>query len=143
MASPHAHEQRAVFSMEDVAQHVAQDDCWLAIHGKVYNVTTFMDDHPGGDDVLLQAAGKDATAEFEDVGHSEAAIEQMKDFYVGECPHVVEKAAPSASVAEAGLASPSPTNSAGVWSKIIQFLVPLVLLGVAVLLRKYGKKEEV
>jgi hypothetical protein len=78
-----------------------------------------------------------------DVGHSEAAIEQMNDFYVGECPQAVEKAAPPSSVAEAGLASASPTNSVGVWSKIIQFLVPLVLLGVAVLLRTYGKKEEV
>lgn len=91
-------------------------------------------------------SGRDATDEFEDVGHSKAAIEQMQDFYVGECPQVLEKAT-SLSVTEEDLAiggsasPPAPTNSVGILSKIIQFLVPLVLLGVAVALRKYGKKE--
>ena len=38
--------------------------------GKVYDVTPFMDDHPGGGEIMLGAAGKDGTDDFEDVGHS-------------------------------------------------------------------------
>lgn len=73
-------------------------------------------------------------------------MEQMKDFYVGECPSVLqEKAAPSVAAADsvlvgsAGIAA--PTKSVGILSKFLQFLVPLVLLGVAFALRKYGKED--
>ncbi|KAG0556115.1 hypothetical protein KC19_11G027300 [Ceratodon purpureus] len=103
-----------------------------------------MDDHPGGDDVLMQVAGKDATEEFDDVGHSKSAIEQLKDFYVGECPEVLEKKISSVAATNSKLAAsdgPTLTNSVGIFSKVLQFLVPLVLLGVAVALRKYGKKD--
>ena len=41
-----------------------------ALAGKVYDVTPFMDDHPGGGEIMLSAAGKDGTQDFEDVGHS-------------------------------------------------------------------------
>jgi len=47
------------------------------------------------------------------------------------------------SEAEAKLAasdSPTLANSVGIFSKVLQFLVPLVLLGVAVAIRKYGRK---
>ncbi|MBA0834308.1 hypothetical protein Goarm_006674, partial [Gossypium armourianum] len=48
----------------------------------VYNVTQFLEDHPGGDEVLLAASGKDATNDFEDVGHSDDAREQMQKYYI-------------------------------------------------------------
>jgi len=34
--------------MEEVAQHKAKNDVWLAIDGKVYDVTEFLSEHPGG-----------------------------------------------------------------------------------------------
>ncbi|KAI9615622.1 hypothetical protein H4Q26_011564 [Puccinia striiformis f. sp. tritici PST-130] len=40
----------------------------LVISGKVYAIAKFIEDHPGGDEVLLTEAGKDATESFEDVG---------------------------------------------------------------------------
>ncbi|NXW43506.1 CYB5B protein, partial [Nyctiprogne leucopyga] len=40
--------------------------------------------HPGGEEVLLEQAGRDATESFEDVGHSTDAREMLKQYYVGE-----------------------------------------------------------
>ncbi|GKU98636.1 hypothetical protein SLEP1_g11611 [Rubroshorea leprosula] len=51
---------------------------------KVYDVANFLEDHPGGDEVLLSATGKDATDDFEDVGHSTSARELMAKDQVGE-----------------------------------------------------------
>ena len=71
-------------ALAEVEKHVAPDDLWLVIAGKVYDVTAFMDDHPGGGEIMLNAAGKDGTDDFEDVGHSPNAYEQLKKFYIGE-----------------------------------------------------------
>ncbi|XP_025064926.1 cytochrome b5 type B [Alligator sinensis] len=46
--------------------------------------------HPGGEEVLLEQAGRDATESFEDVGHSIDAREMLKQYYIGEvhpCDH--------------------------------------------------------
>ena len=67
----------------ELCRHNAYDDLWLAIDGIVYDVTPFMDDHPGGGDIMLSAAGKDGTDDFEDVGHSPHARELLKRFKVG------------------------------------------------------------
>lgn len=78
------------------------------------------------------------------MGHSKAAIEQTKDFYVGECPEVLEKKLAATESKPAGSSATAvATNNVGLLSKIFQFLVPLLLLGLAVALRKYGKKEDI
>ncbi|KAE8730017.1 Cytochrome b5 isoform A [Hibiscus syriacus] len=73
-----------LYSMEEAYQHNTKEDCWVVIDGKVYDVTDYLDDHPGGDDVVLAATGKDATDEFEDAGHSKGAKELMQNFCIGE-----------------------------------------------------------
>ncbi|KAL1226428.1 Cytochrome b5 isoform E [Cardamine amara subsp. amara] len=50
----------------------------------VYDVTPFMDDHLGGDEVFLSSTGKDATNDFEDVGHSDIARDMIEKYYIGE-----------------------------------------------------------
>ncbi|KAF9012545.1 glyoxylate dehydrogenase [Cyathus striatus] len=49
-------------SGETVAQHASRDSCWIIVHSKVYDVTEFLDEHPGGSKIILKYAGKDATA---------------------------------------------------------------------------------
>ncbi|GFP87299.1 cytochrome b5 isoform a [Phtheirospermum japonicum] len=73
-----------LFTMEEAAQHNTNEDCWVVIDGKVYDVSSYLDEHPGGDDVLLKAAGIDATEGFEDAGHSKTARELLEQFCIGE-----------------------------------------------------------
>lgn len=46
-----------VVTPEELQDHSSNKDCWLAIHGKVYDITNYLVDHPGGDDVMLEHAG--------------------------------------------------------------------------------------
>eukprot|EP00842_Homolaphlyctis_polyrhiza_P006381 jgi/Hompol1/6744/HPOL_005062-RA len=52
------------FTVQDLAEHKTRTDAWLALRGKVYNVTRYIDFHPGGAGQLLRGAGKDATELF-------------------------------------------------------------------------------
>jgi len=49
----------------ELAHHSTPDDCWIAVRGKVYDVTRYLDFHPGGRDVLTAHGGRDATAAFD------------------------------------------------------------------------------
>lgn len=50
----------------------------------MFDVTKFLDEHPGGEEVLLEQAGGDASESFEDVGHSSDARELMMTYLIGE-----------------------------------------------------------
>ncbi|KAJ3570785.1 hypothetical protein NPX13_g5611 [Xylaria arbuscula] len=57
----------APLSGPDVAKHSDKESCWVVIHGKAYDVTEFLPEHPGGMKIILKYAGKDATAEFDPI----------------------------------------------------------------------------
>lgn len=48
----------AEFDMDEVKKHDKEDDCWLVIGGKVYDVTAYLPEHPGGADIMLGSTGK-------------------------------------------------------------------------------------
>lgn len=73
-----------VIPLAEIRRHNSLGDLWVAINGKVYDITKFVDQHPGGDEVLLDVAGTDATQAFEDIGHSEYAVERLEEYYLGE-----------------------------------------------------------
>jgi fatty acid desaturase len=50
---------------EELAKHNTEDDCWIAIRGKIYNITDWLRLHPGGKDNLIINGGRDATQLFE------------------------------------------------------------------------------
>jgi cytochrome b5 len=50
----------------------------------VYDVTGYLDDHPGGAEVMLDVAGQDADEFFEDIGHSKEAREELAKHYIGD-----------------------------------------------------------
>ncbi|XP_036399782.1 cytochrome b5-like [Megalops cyprinoides] len=72
------------YTLEEIKQHNTSKDTWLIIHDKVYDITSFLEEHPGGEEVLLEQAGADATESFEDVGHSTDAREMLQQYFVGE-----------------------------------------------------------
>ncbi|OXU21608.1 hypothetical protein TSAR_013731 [Trichomalopsis sarcophagae] len=73
-----------LFTHAEVSQHNDSKETWLIIHNDVYDVTNFLNEHPGGEEVLLEQAGKDATEQFEDVGHSTDARQMMEPYKIGE-----------------------------------------------------------
>ncbi|KAF2745471.1 hypothetical protein M011DRAFT_406276 [Sporormia fimetaria CBS 119925] len=51
----------------DIAKHNSRDSCWVIVHGRAYDVTEFLPEHPGGSKIILKYAGKDATEEFDPI----------------------------------------------------------------------------
>ncbi|XP_059178076.1 cytochrome b5-like [Physella acuta] len=76
--------EKKVFRLSDVKTHNDAKSTYLIVHNKVYDVTKFLEEHPGGEEVLLEQAGGDATEAFEDVGHSTDARDLMNDYFVGD-----------------------------------------------------------
>lgn len=70
---------------EDIAKHNSRDSCWVIVHGRAYDVTEFLPEHPGGPKVILKYAGKDATEEYEPI-HPPDTLEKYlpKDKHLGE-----------------------------------------------------------
>ncbi|GLJ23793.1 hypothetical protein SUGI_0451440 [Cryptomeria japonica] len=126
-----------IFTLSEVSEHNSSKDCWLLIDGKVYDVTSFMEEHPGGDEVLLSATGKDATDDFEDVGHSNTAREMMEQYYVGEIDVSTIPSKPKYTPAKQPHYDQDKTSEYII--KVLQFLVPLAILGLAVVVRFYTK----
>ncbi|EPS71800.1 hypothetical protein M569_02962, partial [Genlisea aurea] len=127
-----------VFVFDEIAKHKTSKDCWLIINGKVYDVTAFMEDHPGGDEVLLAATGKDATTDFEDVGHSDGARETMAKYYIGEVDANTVPQKRSYTPPQQAHYNPDKTPEFVI--KILQFVVPLLILGLAFAVRHYTKE---
>lgn len=74
----------ALFTRKELEGRNTRDDAVIVIDNVVYDVTAFLEDHPGGMEVLLDNAGKDASRCFHDVGHSDDAKEWRKRFVIGE-----------------------------------------------------------
>lgn len=96
------------FSREEVAQRNTEDAVWCIIDHRVYDLTDFLDAHPGGSVVLSQVAGKDATAEFYNLHRQEVLDKYQEDLCVGtvagETPEI-QKSEPG-SISEVPYAEP-------------------------------------
>uniref|UniRef100_A0A7S1F778 Cytochrome b5 heme-binding domain-containing protein n=1 Tax=Noctiluca scintillans TaxID=2966 RepID=A0A7S1F778_NOCSC len=76
--------ERRAISSDEVAKHNTDEDCWISMHGLVLNLTQdILSEHPGGPDVIVSLAGKDATDDFEDIGHSDTAREWSSKYIIG------------------------------------------------------------
>jgi hypothetical protein len=48
----------------EVSRHATPDDCWTIIDGGVYDMTPFLNQHPGGSNAIIGLCGHDGTAGF-------------------------------------------------------------------------------
>eukprot|EP01117_Protostelium_nocturnum_P006938 TRINITY_DN2486_c0_g1_i2.p1 TRINITY_DN2486_c0_g1~~TRINITY_DN2486_c0_g1_i2.p1 ORF type:complete len:251 (+),score=57.31 TRINITY_DN2486_c0_g1_i2:143-895(+) len=70
------------WSVEEVALHNTEDDCWIIVNNCVYDITAYFSFHPGGKRALIKFAGRDATENVQ--FHSSKMLMLLnKYFYVG------------------------------------------------------------
>lgn len=81
-----SHNELRTIHLDEVAWHDASNDCWLVIYDYVYDCTEFLNNHPGGQDILLEYAGRDATLAFIGTGHSTVARTTLDQYKIGELP---------------------------------------------------------
>jgi len=79
-----SHQIMSTFTTTEVAKHNSKEDCWVIIANKVYDVTTFLSDHPGGQRAILMYAGKDATKEFQMLHTKNILNKYATNLYRGE-----------------------------------------------------------
>lgn len=70
------------YTKEEVAQHKSPEDCWIILDGKVYDVTSYVEEHPGGDSILWNAGG-DSTTGFHGPQHPVRVFDIVDDFCIG------------------------------------------------------------
>lgn len=73
-------------SLAQVAWHDHINDCWVVVYDRVYDLTDFLWQHPGGEEVLLDHAGRDATLAFAGIGHGPVVLASLRPYLVGRLP---------------------------------------------------------
>lgn len=73
-----------IVSRGEVLLHNKKTDCWVIVRNKVFDLTTFIEKHPGGADILLSRAGEDATSFFlTKHGHKKHIEKQLEAYQIG------------------------------------------------------------
>lgn len=76
-----------VFTLEEVAEHHSPDNCWMAIHGKVYDLTPYVPNHPGPAGMMLVWCGQESTEAWETKSygepHSSLAARLLQRYLIG------------------------------------------------------------
>ena len=57
-------QQQKIVSWEEVGKHMIASDCWVVVDGSAYNVTDFLVEHPGGDEILIKYSFFNAQVEW-------------------------------------------------------------------------------
>jgi len=72
------------YTSAQVASHNTASDCWEIINGKVYNLTAFIPQHPGGQSAVIAQCGKDATTVFNNGPHSASTLSALSAYFLGD-----------------------------------------------------------
>merc|ERR1712039_403760 len=120
-----------VIRLEEVKAHNigrgAEKSVWTVIHDNVYDVTKFLDEHPGGEEVLFDQSGLDATEPFEDVGHSTDARELMAEYLIGTIQESDRKGTSNTGPKSWASSGDSSSGGGDERSSLMTWIVPAVL----------------
>jgi len=117
------------YTKAQVSEHNSLKSSWVILDDKIYDVTKFLDEHPGGEEVLLEQAGHDGTEAFEDVGHSSDAREMRKQYLIGELVESEKKKKEDKSIPK-----PKPDQSSSTWTN---WIIPTVIAVAVVVLYRW------
>jgi len=124
-----------IVTLDELKKHASKDSLYILLQEKVYDVTKFIDEHPGGDEVILAEAGADATEAFEDVGHSDEARALLPDMLVGN----FDKAGSNIKLFDSKKDHPAGSVDVAVQQgSNVMYFVPLALLGAYFAWRYYS-----
>lgn len=71
------------YTQEEISKHNKDNDCWIIIKNEVYNVTNFLDEHPGGKKAIMLYGGKDATEEYEMIHNPDIIRKYGEEYHIG------------------------------------------------------------
>ena len=71
------------WSASEVSRHCTAGDLWLVVDGRVYDVTDFVDEHPGGVDAIMKRPGLDNSAGFHGPQHPEKVSQLIGEYFIG------------------------------------------------------------
>lgn len=126
------------FLYSEIAEHSAKEDLYMVIEDKVYDVTKFLDEHPGGEEVMLDVGGQDATEAFNDVGHSDEARKILSNLEIGELKESEKESRPKAVTVSQSISLSSSSSDAGIGLYAVIFLGGLAAFGAY----KYFQNQE-
>lgn len=72
------------YTLKEVAAHCTIDSCWMIIFDRVYDLTEFIEYHPGGYEIMIEYAGADATNAFNEKPHTIEASVMLEKYLIGE-----------------------------------------------------------
>lgn len=105
----------ATVSLASVAAHASATDCWTIIDGTVYDITPYIDRHPGGRREILKACGVDATVLFTtqdgEGRHSSSARNLLAGFAIGPVGTEIVNDTPAAPTPEPVAPVPTPSTT--------------------------------
>lgn len=110
------------YTLASVAGHATAQDCWTVIHDKIYNITAYVNIHPGGVDTIVQACGVDGTVAFDTKGgrgsHTQMASEILTNYFVAAIGDPLPRAlgngsTPTPSVAPSPVPTVAPATASG------------------------------
>jgi cytochrome b involved in lipid metabolism len=78
------------YTIEEIKQHNKRKDAWILINKKVYNVTSWIDKHPGGD-IILKWIGRDGTKQFNSIHPSYVREKILPKYLIGKLKSKTKK----------------------------------------------------